>query len=178
MKFSTEYSITGQRYTTVLYARSSEDLTLLLKQRGLNEKLISGDFPHPEIPSDLILLHRWADAMHAACWLGMVGCAGGTLEGFDLLNDRGLIHTLSHILRFTNDEMQPRKEFLILLAYAKAKEAERRVPGFDPQAGGEIHHAVYHMSQRLAGMKDLAKRVYREHPEWCGEVKEILTDWG
>lgn len=133
MRFSTEYFLRGARYTTVVYAKNLDQAVEHIKDRKLGETLINELLDAPEMVSKLILQFCWADAIHAACWLGMVATASETCTGQDLLDDQGLIHALSHLVRQSPEAfIHPTDKvcYLILLAYWQALDLEFCVPGF------------------------------------------------
>lgn len=133
MIFSTEYYLSGTRYTTVIYAANLSAAWICIRMRKMDETIIYEDLERPEYTSDLIVQHRWADAIHAACWLGMIGTNCGSVTGLDLLGDQGLIHTLSHLVRKQPEDFKnpsDNLQFLILLAYWNALKMEAKVPGF------------------------------------------------
>jgi len=126
----------GVHYLTSFYAKNQADAEGILKLRFMGEVL----FPQPQqtppvMTSALIAQWRFAEAIHAACWLGMVGCASGLFNGFNLLRDRGLIHSISHLVTkppsaFLKENLTDKIRLLVALAYWNALRVESAVPGF------------------------------------------------
>lgn len=143
MRFATGYNLPDGYYETTLYARDQNHTLELLKQRGLGEHLLQPYSGITLFPSDLILLSCWNDAIHSACWLGMIACSAGVTTGFDLLQDQGLIHLISHLARqnpevFKPENLTDKMRWMMQAAFDAAKALEERTPGFQRFEGDEI----------------------------------------
>jgi hypothetical protein len=123
--------------TTELFAETPRIADELMKERHMGEKLepiatILGT-SIPDLPSELYEAGRIHEALHAACWLGMIACKSGVVKGEELLDDNGVIHNLSHLAlpkhivdAQNQDYMNKiRKNILPML-----KELEAKTPGF------------------------------------------------
>lgn len=98
--FWTNYSLPGGAVTvTSCYARDVEHLHELMAQRGLGETL-SGDNRFyrdaPVMPSDFLRRGHVVEALHSVIWVAMIAVKAGLADAWELLNDRGIIHELSH----------------------------------------------------------------------------------
>jgi hypothetical protein len=130
---TTRYMLRGVPYHTAFYARPGDDITLMLHQRQMGETLIVNTATPPLLASECIAQWRWSEALHALCWLGMVGGASGRLTARELMDDDGVIHSLAHIIAMDPIHfvlLTNKVRYLILLAYWRSLWAERRVPGF------------------------------------------------
>lgn len=178
MQFVTEYYERNQRYTTTFCARDAAHADELIVKRRMGERFIAARFPYGRLPSEYILEWNWDEALHAACWLGMIGCASATLDGFDLLRDQGLIHTLSHLNQRQNaglirDHLNLGQRFLILGAYQRALDAEKLVPGF--QRFDDDHPPALTRNNIVwESMSEIARRLSAERPDL---FKRLNTFW-
>lgn len=128
----------GLDQTTEVFAKDHEELYKVLEQRHMGEHFdllhtLFEDAQSVELPSELIKAERYAEALHAACWLGMVACKSETATGFELLDDVGLIHCLSHLCLPQSILDMQSPEFLSMSKKRALKEAirlESIVPGF------------------------------------------------
>lgn len=173
--FSTVYHIDGQRYETAFWAESVDDACRIAEERRMGEEI--NDYPvsyTPVLPSGLIRIWDFGNALHAACWLGMVACSSGHTKGFDLLNDRGLIHILAHLIRpeISEKPADDKIRMMVLLAYWRAIILEAIVPGF---GGGD--RVVPHTSKNVEDIFFTARRVADWAPMWyidnCPEIPEF-----
>lgn len=110
--YETKYRLpNGSEQGTQCYAESEAHLEEVIKLRGLGETRFmrthesslysifgTGTFPHPKMASDLLAKEQYAAANHALTWTSMIAVKAGVVEGWDLLNDQGIMHEMAHML--------------------------------------------------------------------------------
>jgi hypothetical protein len=141
--FVTSYPVETSWYGQDLEAESFEHANALALARGLNERVIGkkaageGEWVSPprllaEIEPTKAGVRKarkdgtLAAALHACVNLCHIGLSAGVIHPREALGDRGLIHTLAHLLCGDDFEVAPS----ILRCREQAVEFCRRVPGW------------------------------------------------
>jgi hypothetical protein len=141
--FGTEYMddgpISGRgTQATQLLARDLEHALKLIEQRNMGETIDAHGTREArsvgvELPSELLAKGRIVEALHAACWLGMVACRAGVITGEELLGDNGLIHNMVHLILPYSILRQQEPIVLAKIATTVPKmlrDLEAKTPGF------------------------------------------------
>lgn len=154
----------GMTTATSFYARDYAHALETAELRRLHEIVVRPPLPKPgsvkinegpiETPSNLIRQQRYAEAMHAAVYMGFLACASGVADGYELMHDVGPIHELSHILLYeewqANHGQQPRYSQAYKNTIAdQFEKLEVRIPGFHPSWSGVKEPPAFSFAQRL-----------------------------
>lgn len=142
--FVTRYRLpNGAAVPTTVYARDLRHLREVIDQRGLGEGMAE---PHPyflpmrapKMPSELLEVGQLRAANHALTWVAMIAVKAGKAEAWELLNDRGVLHEMAHILHSQEEGQDSIVRDQVAFLLPKVRTFEREVPGVHPCWGGEV----------------------------------------
>lgn len=132
------------RIITTIWADTPQQARRITKARKMGEQAVSpmdsismliakaSRAPGPTLPSEWFEKGDIPQALHAACWLGMVGLASGKAAWQDLLGDGGVIHALAHLNMGAQDDPDNADlEKLIRRNLGdRLRKLEKQIPGF------------------------------------------------
>ncbi len=132
LRYMTDYTLpNGGRYGSAIMAKDPDDAAHVVALRGIGERVISmgtrGVTNEDQRPSVLLATSR-SRALHSALFYGWIAVNAGVATVADLLADDGLVHEISHWLRFGRHKSKR------LALIQRWRELERKIPGLCEEA--------------------------------------------
>jgi hypothetical protein len=115
-----------------------------MELRGMGERRAHTQFysiERPKMASDLFGDGKYIEANHALVWTSMIAVRAGLADAWELLNDRGLLHEVAHVMHAqVNSRTDPD---LVKHLLSRISAFERKIPGVHPcWAGDDVSSAV------------------------------------
>jgi hypothetical protein len=99
----TEYNVGDKKYCSYVLGGNLKSINKKIKERGLNEKIISTIQPVELIPdfenlSDYEFFLKLPTILHTACFLSFISINSNKNTLPEILGDEGVVHEMTHIL--------------------------------------------------------------------------------